>query len=310
MSYTTKSYALKEIDGKYVPSSCLDHVLTFDDDEHSSYKPEYFSFFDGSKITTENIHIFRSKVREYIDAGIFQPTDHLITRVKVGDIYFVFVSLANTTRDCLKGFPLHKRIEELKYAISNVIKNKKCIVFFSESCRGSFEGTRELKTFEVSWNELQKVLGQNPTNLIYLTECTDSDEPRPMGVSVFCTASVVVSIKDLHCKRMGKNCCGSIGVELEDGSVVWGIHSNIDFSPVSENKQYETAKEIVRTLQSHKGSIFAMGDFNTIPGNPENSVLKAIPENMILKNSKFQTFYGAFYDTVTPSDNEVWHLLS
>jgi hypothetical protein len=94
------------------------------------------------------------------------------------------------------------------------------------------------------------------------------------------------------------------------GQIVWGIHFPLDFKNSGlENMGAKAMIGLCQTMKTYRGSVLAMGDFNTIPGKILSSIVSTIPSDMELLSWDFPTFFGAFYDTVDAREGEVWELI-
>lgn len=309
MSTDNISYFLEQNDKKQcVPCSYLDHVLSF---RGQSYDIKYYSFLDGSEVNEHNVKDFANSVKLNIINKEYPTTDHLFTSIEIYGLRILYVSLDNSVRANINEFPLYKRLTALCRVLNKCLTDDDCIVFFSESCRPSFDGNNiETSPNKATWFSIREQIFAW-CELEYLGECANNDDPNCMsfGVSAFCKSFCKTKISDIIPRRIWKEGFGSgaLGVRLTSGEIVWGVHYPIDFRNIGpNNSQYKTTEGLVDVMNTYKGSVLAIGDFNTIPGNPINSVTAAIPDNMELSYCKFPTFYGAFYDVVNPQENEVW----
>jgi hypothetical protein len=311
------SYALSSQDGSFVPCSILDHILTFKG-SRNNLKIRFFSFLDGTEINQENVHLYIEKIREQISKREYATTDHLLSSVKVANVTFLYVSLNNSVRSSANGFPLYKRLKKLcqviSTCISNLGPNTKCVVFFSESCCPSFEGGDPLNRInEVSWFNIRRVICRL-CGLEYLGECSSNDDPNCMsfGVSAFCLPNCMDDIVGIIPRRILAEDFGSgaVGIKLISGEIIWGVHIPHDFVSIgAHNLGAKAMIGLCKVMETHQGSILAIGDFNTIPGEITQSIAAVIPENMELLFWDFPTFYGSFYDQIKPRDGEVWRLI-
>jgi len=111
--------------------------------------------------------------------------------VKVGKYNFLYVSLDNSVRANINGHPLKDHLPEFCDVITTFIIEcgGECVIFFSESCRPSFDGGNlNDKKNEMSWFKIRQSI-EKQCGLYYLGECTNNDDPCCMafGVSAFCT---------------------------------------------------------------------------------------------------------------------------
>ena len=254
-------------------------------------------------INQETFKTLLQKVKEDSAAGIYTHTDHLITQIEVGGLTILYVSLDNSVRANLNNNPLSGRLLAICETVTKCLEqvNKNCIVFFSESCRGSVGA---------SWFKMRQTIADK-CSIQYLGECANNEDTNGMafGVSAFCTNTcidLIDAVLPRHILTVGFG-SGAIGVKLVTGEIVWGIHFPIDFARTgADNLQYQAMAGLVSVMKSHEGSVAAMGDFNTIPGNPFESIKAAIPEDMELISADHPTFYGAFYDTMVPREGDNW----
>jgi len=299
----------------YVPCSPLDHVLAFKGD---NIKIRFFSVLDGTEINKENLPHLCAEVKDLISNKKYPTTDHLFISTEINDTVFLYVSLDNSVRANINGFPLYKRIDKLCEVVHNCISSfgseKNCVVFFSESCRSSFDGSDiNNKINEMSWFKLRQKIC-HCCELEYLGECSNNDDSSCMsfGVSAFCTKKSTSCIDGvIPCRILTEGFgSGALGIKLISGEIIWGIHFPLDFKNTGpDNLGAKAMAGLVKVLTTYRGSILAMGDFNTIPGKIMQYILQAVPDNMELLSWNFPTFFGAFYDKVQPRDNEEWILI-
>ena len=296
----TTSYYHTKNGQTYCPVSVLDHTLCFKD---NLVEPNFLSFFDGTEITKKTMPAFLEKVTKDAREDRYENTDHLFTLIEVGSVSFLYVSLDNSVRATNKGFPLTDRLENICDAVVMCLeKLERCVVFFSESCR-EFAGA--------SWFKIRQTISKRCA-LEYLGECANNEDVNGMafGISAFCTEACVDLIyavlpRHISTFEFGS---GAVGIKLVTGEIVWGIHFPIDFRRTGhENSQFKAMSGLVDVMRKHEGSVAAIGDFNTIPGNPIKSVVGAVPEDMELLGWNMPTFFGAFYDAI-PEGNENWSL--
>jgi len=291
----------------YVPCSTLDHVLKFKNDNLSI---RFHSFLDGTIINTNNIKSFIDQVKSNIYDKKYPTTDHLFISVDFSEkLNILYVSLDNSVRANMNGFALYRRLNKLIEVVMKTIKllNKECVVFFSESCRPSFDGDMNNKTNEISGFKIRQIIEQE---LYYLGECTNNEDTNLMafGVSAFCTKEAKLHINNIIPVKILKDGFGSaaLGIQIEN-SIVWGIHFPLDFkNKGDENMGSKTMCNLCETMKKYKGSKFALGDFNTIPGEIIYSIIKVIPGDMELTSWDIPTFIGAYYDRVKSREGELW----
>jgi hypothetical protein len=121
----------------------------------------------------------------------------------------LFVSLDNSVRSNAAGHPLKSRLPALCEAVRGAIERLggEAIVFFSESCRASFDGgDRVRQPNRMSWFEIRRaicVMG-GLRGLEYLGECTNNEDASCMsfGMSAFCTPGYVQWVDDVLPRRI------------------------------------------------------------------------------------------------------------
>jgi hypothetical protein len=300
----------------YVPCDPFDHVLVF---KEKNVKIKFLSFLDGSEVTEENYLLFCEEIKKLIACKEYPTTDHLFISVEVDNVVCLYVSLDNSVRANNYGYALYKRLPKLCEVVSTCISNfnnkgKECLVFFSESCRPSFDGCDlNNRINEMSWFKMRQEISRC-CKLEYLGECTNNEDPNCMafGVSAFCTAGCISEINGILPRRILTEGYGSgaLGVKFQSGKIIWGIHFPVDFkNSGTENFGYKAMVRLSKIMETHQGSILAMGDFNTIPGKIIQSIAPAILENMELLHWNFPTYFGSYYDTIMPREGETWILI-
>ena len=297
----TISYHYVENDQKYCPVSTLDHTLCFKD---NLVEPRFFSFLDGSEITNETMPAFLERVTKDAQENRYENTDHLFTLIEVGSVSFLYVSLDNSVRANSNGHPLSGRLNNICDAVAMCLeKLERCVVFFSESCR---------EFPNVSWFKIRQTISER-CGLKYLGECANNEDACSMafGISAFCTEAcvdLIYAILPRHISTFEFG-SGSVGVKLVTGEIVWGIHFPIDFRRTGdENSQFKAMTGLVDVMRKHEGSVAAIGDFNTIPGNPIIGTVGAIPDDMEMLGWDLPTFFGAFYDVIPAGRGDDWVL--
>lgn len=297
-----------------VPVGLLDWVFTI---KNNNMRIRYFSFLDGEEITKENYLSFCKLMKDLIDRKEYLTTDHLFVSVEIDDnVVCIYVSLDNSVRSNMNAHPLYKRLVELCKVVSICVnkfkkEGKECLIFFSESCRPSFDGgDLNNRLNEVNWFRMRQDICRY-CDLEYLGESTNNDDPNGMafGVSAFCTLGCISQIDGIFPRRILTEGFGSgaLGVKFVSKKIVWGIHFPLDFkNQGTENYGSKAMVGLSKIMQTHQFSILALGDFNTIPGKIMQSIVAAIPENMELKGGDFPTYFGSYYDTVVPREGETW----
>lgn len=299
-------------DEGYVPCTSLDNVLTF---KGSDIKVRHYSILDGSEVDSTNIYGLCEKVKELISRKEYPTTDHLFTSVEVGGVIFLYVSLDNSLQANRNGHALYKRLERLCEIVSACISNfdKDCVVFFSESCRPSFDYMESVRMNEVSWFKMRQQISYY-CKLEYLGECSNKEDSDYMsyGVSAFCTCGCIKYIDNVLPRRILTEGVGSgsMGIKLVSGQIIWGIYLPFDISAFGpDNMAARAMVDLVKIFETYEGSVLAMGDFNTIPGKIMQSIVSAVPENMEFLCWNMPTFLGAHFDRVQPKGDDMWQLI-
>jgi hypothetical protein len=185
------------------------------------------------------------------------------------------------------------------------------VIFFSESCRSSFDGGNlSDRKNEMSWFKIRQYIEtqcDSSSSLHYLGECANNDDPNNMafGVSAFCTKGYLELIENILPRRILTEGFGSgaLGIKFTDGSIVWGIHFPLDFKGKGANNLGAKAMAgLCHLMKTQIGSICAIGDFNTIPGEITECIKDAIMPGMHFIIENQLTFFGAFYDSVKTDD--------
>ena len=311
-----QSYALAiESDGKVNPASALDNILALSTADIEYY---FLCLLTGKKLTDQERPALYSKLREQIAKKEYTTTDHLPICVKVGGHFFLYVSLDNSVRanqnfSALKNGRLANICELVRNAIAEC--GDKCVVFFSESCRPSFDGADlSNRLDERSWFQMRAQI-EELTSLYYLSECSNNEDPSGMafGVSAFCTVSMKGSIHSVLPRHILSEGFGSgcVGVKLITSEIVWGIHFPLDFkNKGSDNLGAKTMVNLCNLMDSHVGSICAIGDYNLIPGPITESINQAIsPNKKFIVKADELSFFGSYPDKIVPRDGEEWILL-
>jgi hypothetical protein len=303
-------YLNKNEDGLIAPTSQLDHLLVLED-EIKDVTLYYLSIFTGEVVTKENYPELVKKVKENIANKVYETTDHLPMKVIHKGITYIYVSLDNSVRANTCGASLYKRIENICDLLRDNI-NEKTVVFFSEACRPSFDGDDRVKRpNEVSWFQMRQTICQR-LKLIFLGEKANNDDSNQMafGVAAFATKSACELIHSVLPRQILFESIGSgcLGIKTIKGDIIWGIHAPLDFKGVEDrNLGVIGVRNLINMMKEHKGSCFAIGDFNTIPGPIAEVIKRTIPDDMkMINNPDIMTFFAAFGDVLLPRSDEVW----
>jgi hypothetical protein len=298
----SKNKAVLITDKSIVPASALDNVFKFN--TFNDFKVTLYDFLKGEKITPENKMEFYKLVVDNAINNRYPTTDHLITCVQIQGINFLYVSLDNSVRSNSNGHPLNTRIDNLCKVVRNIMKSldNKCIVFFSESCRPSFLGTREKKENVTFWLDIRNIISKT-CGLNFLIEKRNNDDQSDMsfGVSAFYTDAVCQYIETYFVKSILNVGFGSAatGIKIKTGEIIWGIHFPLDFKKEGENNSaYATMVNLQNLMKEYKGSVCAIGDFNTIEGMIYQSIESAITNDFEFVLKGDLTFFGSYFDTI------------
>ena len=180
------NHAVMVDDGHVVPASPLDNVLKFKNGDDLDVS--LFDFLNGDRVTSENRQEFYKAVVNNVKNKHYPTTDHLITCVKIDDLYCVYFPLDNSVRANMNYHPLHKRLPNICQIVNKIIDslNGRCVVFFSESCRPSFSGGMNNKEQLTSWLSMRQIIS-TMCGLEFLTDKRNNEDPSDMsfGLSVF-----------------------------------------------------------------------------------------------------------------------------
>src|SRR5690606_18791239 len=95
-----------------------------------------------------------------------------------------------------------------------------------------------------------------------------------------------------------------MGIQLTSGEIIWGVSFPFDFSRKGkDNWQYVAMEGLAKIMKKYQGSVVAIGNFRTIPGNPMESVVNAVPNDFELVIPKIPTFYAGCHDTTSFGEN-------
>lgn len=327
---------LNNVSGQMVPISALDNFLIQKD--FKDYECEFYNILDGTKLNTRsNIWNFFKKITGLAKEKKYLTTDHLIYSICIDSVKFLYVSLDNSVRANSNSHSLaNNRLENLMNVVSNIIKQDiqtKWVVFFSESCRPSFDGDMQNKSNEVSWLQMRELI-HNITGLDFLTEKRNNEDYQAMsfGISVWTNMQNLsdipdqVQIQTYYSAELLDRGFGSVavGIRLKTNKIVWGVHFPLDFKNISQNisENYGviTMKNLLKLMNSYPNSVCAFGDMNLIPGDISREIRNvvltyndnALQQYKLLLDDDTYTFFGAYYDTIpisTYSDNTKYELV-
>lgn len=295
-----------ETDTFVVPASSLDNILA---PENLIESYNVHSTIDG-KIVDES---FYHKIIKLTKNKQYTTTDHCPITMKIkGDVTCVYLSLDNSIRANGCDHPLKDRLGNLCILINALVCEigGGCIIYFSESCRPSFDGSNiNDRRNEMTWFEMRQVISQQ-CNLIFLGESTNNDDicGLSFGVSAFCTNNYKSLIHSVLPRRILTEGFGSgaIGVKTKNGNCVWGIHIPLDFKNKGEQNLGAKAMVNLCVMMKAYGNSCAFGDFNTIPGYISDAIKTCVdPDFKLIISDNKPTFFGAFFDEVNVGDR-VW----
>ena len=289
---------------KVGPVSSLDNILALS--EACIEKYSLLNMLDGSVLTDENRIQMHDNLIKLVKDKKYLTVDH--TPIKVehkNGITYIYISLDNSARSNMTGHPLKDRLPAICELINKIIADTtgKCVLFFSEACRPSFDGHVKERKNEVSWFEMRNFICAQ-CNLQFIGEKRNNDDNSGMsfGLASFCTVECSCYIQDYFGVLLTTKSFGSValGVKVKSGEIIWAVHFPLNFKEPTIN--YEVAVELMKVMKNYKGSEFALGDYNSFDAFAE-ALLKAVDENpefeLLIK--KLPTFYPSHYDAI-PND--------
>ena len=323
--YYSKLEKKKDESFLIVPCSPLDNVLSKTDQEIKLFEPINGTLvYKNKKLIKKSWIKFKKELVKNIESKKYETTDHMITVVelKIGDkIYdIMYVSLDNSVRSNIEGYPLKKRIKNICGVVNNVKKQlgKNIVVFFSESYRPSFDGRVTFKkkedgTEEVSWNKKDQMDWKDISKTIselcgvyHMGGEKNNENELSFGISCFSTSTDGILKVSGH--NILKEGFGSVVVVLEfgNGTKIAAIHFPLSFrGDGKENLGYKTMKNLLEVTKDSKIE-FVFGDFNTIPGKIGDSIILALGGEKYQFKLDTLTFFGAFYDRITINEVKGW----
>ena len=268
------------------------------------------SFLDGKILTPDDMPAFHAQVQSNLTNKLYPTTDHLIIEARQTEspVRFLYLSLDNSVRANQAGYPLKDRLSALVDVIKEAVGFDPVIIFFSEACCPSFSGS-DAKS-GLSWFQMR-------CGLSYLGECANNEDLNCMafGIAAFASPSAMKYIRSIlprHISTEGRG-SGALGVELvggescveryalssdmPNGEIIWGIHFPLDFQiRGAENPGAKAMVGLVKLMTEYEGSVWAMGDFNTIPGSIDETIRAATGSAFEFRIEGRDTFFGAYYD--------------
>lgn len=284
-------------EGKTIPHGRLDRVVSLEPIENITQ----YNLFTG----TTDFSDFYEQYKKIVLAEEYPTIDHIPFSIEISNIYYIYISLDNSVRANMAGFPLYERINNICELINNIInKNniEKYVIFFSESCRISFLGSMQEKKNIVNWLTIRNIISEK-CNINFIIEKRNNEAEMSFGVSAFCSKNIIDDISykchDLY-KLENTGCFGSGAVQISClGANVIGIHFPLDFKgELKNNYTYETMKNLLAILK--KENAVAIGDINYIPlKNPQYAIELALEEfGGYINEPQYNTFFGAYFDTI------------
>jgi hypothetical protein len=289
------------------PVSPLDNFLILK--ELTEYRINIYNILNGECLDTkEKIDKFHTELIELANKNEYKTTDHLIYSIEIDTVVYLYVSLDNSVRSNMNSKSLaHNRLDNLLGVVKIILDNNpKTVVFFSESCRPSFNGGINQRKDEVSWLKMRRRI-KEITGLDFLVEKRNNEDyvGLSFGISVWITELAIPHIDNYYSKELLNLGFGSVAVGIKSikNKIVWGVHFPIDFKNTGdENHGAITMKNLIKLMNEYPGSVCALGDMNTIPGMINDSIRKVVKDNSdkyeLLLDSDTLTFFGSYYDTV------------
>jgi hypothetical protein len=291
-----KTYFIENVGGEKVPVSKLDWVV-----KTKTAELEYYiaDLYDGSVFMytdDKKIISMMEQARKNTLAGIYKTIDHLPIVVLHKDRWIIYISLDNSVRANLYGFPLHSRLGNIIVLINKIIKNCKkiyeaeCVFFFSESCRPSEK---------VSWLEMRLRLSKE-TGLIHIGEGVNNNDSSLMsfGISAFTTS--ITDIEGYFIEKICENGFGSIAFNLKLRSgIITAVHFPLDFKGNGKDN-IDTLVNLQKMMIKYKIEL-SLGDFNSLP-----PFYKRMSEAILEEFdwiAPMVSFIGAFYDVLPEKSN-------
>jgi hypothetical protein len=291
----TYYYPTEFTQGKKCVMDCLDRFL------YKSEKPitRYYCPFTGKNLSCETYKL----ALEYAKSNKYETTDHAPIELQVDGLRCLYVSLDNSVRANMNGFSLvaSGRLDR----ICNLVKTiNPDIVFFSEACRKSFEGSMDEQKNPVYWMDMRQTISKF-TGMVHCCECTNNFDEKQMsfGVAMFAKQEVLQHIQSVQaCQFLPmdlKNECygsGAVVMTTKSGKTVVAVHFPLDFKRKSgDNNNGKALKALIDLLNKYPNS-YGFGDMNVIKGNIWNSMSDVINETEWKISEPYYTYIGAFYD--------------
>lgn len=281
--------------GKKVVLDCLDRFL------YKGTAPimSHYCPFTGKSLTGKTYEL----ALENAKSSKYDTTDHAPIEIEVDGMRCLYVSLDNSVRANMNGFSLvaSNRLQNI-CKIINIINPD--IVFFSEACRKSFEGTVQEQKNVVHWFEIRQIISWI-TGMVHCGECANNFDEKEMsfGVAVFAKQTAMLNIKSIQgCNFLpmdiSNECFGSgaLIVTTKNNTTVVGVHFPLDFKREGENNNNGRAMKALINLLDKYPKAYAFGDMNVITGNIQNSIETVLRDNPWKLSDPYYTYIGSFYD--------------
>lgn len=306
---------LAKKENQYVPAGNLDQVLCQNASNFTIdlYTPEGGVLGETGYITSA-IELIRNKT--------YTHTDHLILVLKNGNHIVIYVSLDNSVRANISGFPLKgARLNNIAAAIRDIMaiyENNKVVLCCSEAGRPSFDGGMDAQENRVEWKEMAATIA-NISGLQYRDVFKNNDHEMAFGIAVFTSPDLTLTMTGHN--LLGDNGFGSAAVQISVpgfANDIIAVHFPVDFHRQgADNYGAITMASLLELIGSTNAVAF--GDMNLIR---DGGIRDAITAEMASFNKDLDTgkqitfripvdlptFYGAFFDTVNvpPEQQASW----
>jgi hypothetical protein len=259
----------------------------------------YYCPFTGERLTGKTYELALENTR----SSKYETTDHAPIEIEVDGMRYLYVSLDNSVRANMNGFPLvaSNRLQNICEMINTINPD---VVFFSEACRKSFEGTMQEQKNIVHWFEMRQIISWI-TGMVHCCECANNFDENEMsfGVAVFAKQTALLNIKSVQgCNFLpmdiSNECFGSgaVIVTTKNNTTVVGVHFPLDFKRERENNNNGRAMKALINLLDKYPKAYAFGDMNVIKGNIQNSMDIVLRDNLWKLSDPYYTYIGSFYD--------------
>ena len=284
---------------------------------------QYYDLIDGTEITVDNKFNIIKKNTQHMINEEYTTADHLpvvvtITLPNDEKIKCVYFSLGNLFKSNINDYSFKNSLKILFDVVNKLIKNigGKCFAFFSESGRHFLDD-------EMNWDEIVKFICEYCDFQYLWLSRSNKTSDIPFGVLAFAskhfekdkidiisaTYSSPVEFNLEKCSSLLE--CGPVIIGLDyEKIIIWGIYFPLDFKCIGpENQGAISMTNLCNLMKEYPRSVCAFGDFNTVPGNIENSIINAVDDEFELIWPEFPTFFGSYYDTIPSNPNDQVQLL-